>query len=104
MLARGRVSALLNSERYTEHACTILRRATNMYRSSDGDNATDREVLVAAGCCTIDVQVAMLRLLFFGRLVRWGTAPLFAVLQAGRRASQLLDNDSASGSGMAPQI
>ena len=25
----------------------------------------------------------MLRLLFFGRLVRWGTAPLFAVLQAG---------------------
>ena len=38
---------------------------------------------MAAGCCTIDVQVAMLRLLFFGRLVRWGTAPLFAVLQAG---------------------
>ena len=61
----------------------ILRRAINMYRSSDGDNATDREVLVAAGCCTSDVQVAMLRLLFFGRLVRWGTAPLFAVLQAG---------------------
>ena len=60
----------------------ILRHATNMYRSSDGDNATDREVLVAAGC-SIDVQVAMLRLLFFGRLVRWGTAPLFAVLQAG---------------------
>ena len=29
------------------------------------------------------VQVAMLRLLFFARLVRWGTAPLFAVLQAG---------------------
>ena len=28
-------------------------------------------------------RVAMLRLLFFGRLVRWGTAPLFAVLQAG---------------------
>ena len=61
----------------------ILRRATNMYRRSDGGNMTDREVLVAAGCCTIDVQVAMLRLLFFGRLVRWGTAPLFAVLQAG---------------------
>ena len=61
----------------------ILRRATNMYRSSENDNATDREVLVAAGCYTIDVQVAMLRLLFFARLVRWGTAPLFAVLQAG---------------------
>ena len=61
----------------------ILRRATNMHRRSDVDNATDREVLVAAGCCTIDVQVAMLRLLFFGRLVRWKTAPLFAVLQAG---------------------
>ena len=49
----------------------ILRRATNMYRSSENDNATDREVLVAAGCYTIDVQVAMLRLLFFARLVRW---------------------------------
>ena len=61
----------------------ILRRATNMYRSSENDNATDREVLVAAGCYTIDVQVAMLRLLFFARLVRRGTAPLFAVLQAG---------------------
>ena len=60
----------------------ILRRAPNMY-SSENDNATDREVLVAAGCYTIDVQVAMLRLLFFARLVRWGTAPLFAVLQAG---------------------
>ena len=53
-----------------------LRCATNSYRSSDGDNATDREVLVAAGCCTIDVEVAMLRLLFFGRLFRWRTAPL----------------------------
>ena len=61
----------------------ILRRATNMYRSSENDNATDREVLVAAGCDTIDVQVAMLRLLFFARLIRWRTAPLFAVLQAG---------------------
>ena len=61
----------------------ILRRATNMYRSSENDSATDREVLVAAGCYTIDVQVAMLSLLFFARLVRWGTAPLFAVLQAG---------------------
>ena len=38
---------------------------------------------MAAGCYTIDVQVAMLRLLFFARLVRWRTAPLFAVLQAG---------------------
>ena len=36
---------------------------------------------MAAGCYTIDVQVAMLRLLFFAR--RWGTAPIFAVLQAG---------------------
>ena len=49
----------------------ILRRATNMYRSGENDNATDREVLVAAGRYTIDVQVAMLRLLFFARLVRW---------------------------------
>ena len=61
----------------------ILRRATNMYRSGENDNATVREVLVAAGCYAIDVQVAMLRLLFFARLVGWGTAPLFAVLQAG---------------------
>ena len=61
----------------------ILRRATNMYRSGENDKAIDREVLVAAGCYTIDVQVAMLRLLFFARLVRWGTTPLFAVLQAG---------------------
>ena len=61
----------------------ILRRATNMYRSRENENATDREVLVATGCYTIDVQVAMLRLLFLARLVQWGTAPLFAVLQAG---------------------
>ena len=52
------------------------------YRRSDGDNATDREVLVAAGCCTIDVQVAMLRLWFFGRLVRW----LFYRLEMGMSA------------------
>ena len=38
---------------------------------------------LGAGCYTIDVQVAMLRFLFFARLVRWGPAPLFAVLQAG---------------------
>ena len=31
----------------------------------------------------IDVQVAMLRVLFFARLVQWCTAPLVAVLQAG---------------------
>ena len=49
----------------------VLRRATNMYRSGENDNATDREVLAAAGCYTIHVQVAMLRLLFFARLVRW---------------------------------
>ena len=30
-----------------------------MHRSGENDNATDREVLVAAGCYTIDVQVAM---------------------------------------------
>ena len=37
----------------------ILRRATNKYRRGDNDNATDHEVLVAAGCYTIDLQVAM---------------------------------------------
>ena len=58
----------------------ILRRATNLHRSGENDNATDREVLVAAGCYTIDVQVAMLRLLFFARLVRWRTAPFFCCL------------------------
>ena len=58
----------------------IIGRATNMYRSSENEHATDREVRVSAGCYTIDVQVAMLRLLFFARCV---AAPLFAVLQAG---------------------
>ena len=54
-----------------------------MYRSSENENATDREVLVATGSYFIDVQVAMLRVLFFARLVQWCTAPLVAVLQAG---------------------
>ena len=58
----------------------LLRRATNMYRSSENDNAIDREVLVAARCYSTDVQVAMLRLLFFARLVRWRSAPLFCCL------------------------
>ena len=84
-LYAGTWTSLSAAQQRTLHSARvqILRRATNMHRRSDVDNATDREVLVAAGCCTIDVQVAMLRLLFFGRLVRWGTAPLFAVLQAG---------------------
>ena len=84
-LYAGTWTSLSSAQQRTLHSARvqILRRATNMQRRSDIDNATDREVLVAAGCCTIDVQVAMLRLLFFGRLVRWGTAPLFAVLQAG---------------------
>ena len=46
----------------------ILRRATNMCRSGENDNATDREVLVAAGCFSIDMQVAMLPLL---SLIDW---------------------------------
>ena len=33
----------------------ILRRATNMYRSRENENWTDREVLVTNGCYTIDV-------------------------------------------------
>ena len=84
-LYAGTWTSLSSAQQRTLHSARvqILRRATNMQRRSDIDNATDREVLVAAGCCTIDVQVAMLRLLFFWRLVRWGTAPLFAVLQAG---------------------
>ena len=51
--------------------------------AGENETAADRKVLVAAGCYTIDVQVAMLRLLFFARLVQRCTAPLFAVLQAG---------------------
>ena len=84
-LYAGTLTSLGAAQQRMQHGARmhILRRAINMYRSSEGDNATDREVLVAAGCCTIDVQVAMLRLLFFARLVRWGIAPLFAVLQAG---------------------
>ena len=78
-LYAGTWTSLSSAQQRTLHSARvqILRRATNMQRRSDIDNATDREVLA------IDVQVAMLRLLFFGRLVRWGTAPLFAVLQAG---------------------
>ena len=48
-----------------------LRRATNMYRRRENENEKDRDVLVATGCYTIDVQVAMLRLLLFARLVQW---------------------------------
>ena len=72
-LYAGTWTSLSSAQQRTLHSARvqILRRATNMQRRSDTDNATDREVLVAAGCCTIDVQVAMLRLLFFGRLVRW---------------------------------
>ena len=75
--------ALLSSRRCTVRVCTFSDVPPTCYRSVENENATDREVLVAAGCYTIDVQVAMLRLLFFARLVQWGTAPLFAVLQAG---------------------
>ena len=64
----------------------ILRRATNMHRSGENDNVTNREVLLAAGCFSIDVQVAMLRLLFSARLVRWRTAPLSCRLVMGMSA------------------
>ena len=76
----ARASALLSADR-----CTFSDVPPTCTEAGENENATDREVLVAAGCCTIDVQVAMLRLSFFARLVQWSTAPPFAVLQAGDR-------------------
>ena len=100
-LARGRDWALLSSKRCTVRACTFS-DVPPTCTEAGSENATDREVLVATGCYTIDVQVAMLRLLFFARLVQWRTAPLCCV--AGLRwEHHFVDYGVASGSRLAQQ-
>ena len=82
-LAHGRAWALLSSKRCTVRACTFSDVSPTCTEAGRMRMRPIEKFWWPPGATPSMCRLQCCRLFFFARLVQWGTAPLFAVLQAG---------------------